>query len=581
MDSSLDTFTIIVGLLGGLAIFLFGMEQMTDALKILAGRGMKRLLARLTTNRFSAAFAGAFVTAVIQSSSVTTVLVVGFISAGLMSLTQSIGIIMGANIGTTITAQIIAFKITKYALMMVAIGFAMLFISKKAKVRQYGTMLMGLGLIFFGMQLMSDATGPLRSYEPFINLMKSMANPFLGILVSAVFTGIIQSSSATTGVVIVLAQQGYISLEAGIALAFGANIGTCVTALLAAIGKPREAVQAAMVHIVFNVAGVLIWLGLIDELATLVRMISPAAASLEGADRLAAETPRQIANAHTIFNVANTVLFIWFTVPMGNLVRRLVPERPKAESEEIQPRYLDDILLDTPSLALDRVRMELRRVGERASDMVSRALQTALHGSQEDLEQLARADDDVDILYDSIVAYLGRLSQENLQARQSAKLYTYMNAANNIENVGDMIETNIVEAGLARVRDSVTVSEQTEEVLSALHKKVLWAVQLSVESLDASDLSMAEQAISAKDEINILATKAEDHLARRLVAEDEDRLALYRLESEIIEYLKRVYYFAKRIAKGVVVVEMSDLSEEAGKAITEVIKLDQYQPPPR
>ena len=571
MEGSLDTFTILIGLFGGLALFLFGMEQMTDALKLLAGGGMKKLLARLTTNRFSAAFAGAFVTAVIQSSSVTTVLVVGFISAGLLSLSQSIGVIMGANIGTTITAQIIAFKITKYALVMVAIGFGMLFISKKEKIKQYGMMLMGLGLIFFGMQLMSDATRPLRTYQPFIDLMQSMENPAMGILISAVFTGIVQSSSATTGVIIVLATQGFVTLEAGIALAFGANIGTCVTALLAAIGKPREAVQAAVVHILFNILGVVVWLGLIDQLAAIVQVISPKAPALTGIEKLAAETPRQIANAHTIFNVANTVIFIWFTRPMAWLVQRLVRERPKKGPEEITPRYLDDILLETPSLALDRVRMELRRIGERATGMVSRALPVALHGSKEDLKALAEDDDEVDTLYDYIVAYLGRLSQTNLQARQSAQLYTYMSAANNIENVADMIETNIVEAGLTRLRNNVEVSDQTAEVLKALHEKVSWAVQLAMESLDASDLSMAEQAIAAKEEINRLAGEAETHLALRLAAEDEDRLILYRIESEIIEYLKRVYYFAKRIAKAVAEAEMSDLSEEAEQALEEVL----------
>jgi len=212
--SSLNTLQIIIGLAGGLALFLFGMEQMTDALKLVAGGGMKRLLARFTTNRFKAALTGAFVTSIVQSSSVTTVLVIGFISAGLMSLSQSIGFIMGANIGSTVTAQIIAFKVTQYALVPVAIGFAMSFVSKKEKVRQYGTMLMGLGLIFFGMELMSGATQPLRSYPPFIALMGHMETPALGILVSAVFTGIIQSSAATTGVVIVLASQGFITLEA-------------------------------------------------------------------------------------------------------------------------------------------------------------------------------------------------------------------------------------------------------------------------------------------------------------------------------------------------------------------------------
>lgn len=319
-EEGIDWAVMGMGLFGGLALFLFGMEQMSDALKAVAGERMKDILAKLTTNRFMGAVTGAFVTAIIQSSSVTTVLVVGFITAGLMSLAQSIGVIMGANIGTTITAQIVAFKVTKAALLMIGIGFTMLFASKNERTKQYGGMLMGLGMIFFGMSVMSDAMSPLRSYQPFLDLMKTMENPFVGILVAAAFTGLVQSSSATTGIVIVMASQGFITLPTGIALAFGANIGTCVTALLASIGKPREAVRAALVHVLFNVAGVLVWLGFIDQLAAFVQSISPADPSLSGAERLAAEAPRQIANAHTIFNVANTLIFIWFTGQHARLV---------------------------------------------------------------------------------------------------------------------------------------------------------------------------------------------------------------------------------------------------------------------
>ncbi len=221
-------------LLGGLALFLYGMTQMEVGLKAVAGERMKSILAKLTVNRFAGVGTGAVVTAVIQSSSVTTVLLVGFISAGLMSLPQSVGVIIGAKIGTTITGQIVAFKITKAALAMVAIGFGMLFVSKNEKIKAYGGMLMGLGLVFFGMHVMGEAMHPLRSYQPFLDLMQTMTNPLLAVLVSAIFTGIIQSSSATTAIIIVMASQGFISLDAGIPLVMGANIGTCVTALLAA-----------------------------------------------------------------------------------------------------------------------------------------------------------------------------------------------------------------------------------------------------------------------------------------------------------------------------------------------------------
>ncbi len=348
-EANLEWGMMTVELFGGLAIFLFGMTQMEEGLKAVAGERMKNILATLTTNRFMGVFTGALVTAVIQSSSVTTVLVVGFISAGLMSLAQSVGVIMGANIGTTITAQIVAFKITKAALLLIAVGFALLFLSKDEKTRHYGGMTMGLGMVFFGMHVMGEAMQPLRSFEPFLDLMKTMDNPLIGVLVAAVFTAIIQSSSAATAIVIVMAAQGFISLEAGIALAFGSNIGTCATALLAVIGKPREAVRAALVHLSFNTLGVLIWLPFIGFIANLVTAISPSYPELRGTALLAAETPRQIANAHTFFNVANTMIFIWFTSQFVRLVEWLVPDKPMEEEGVIvRAKYLEETLLSAP-----------------------------------------------------------------------------------------------------------------------------------------------------------------------------------------------------------------------------------------
>ena len=308
MSGTINFGLMLINLAGGLALFLYGMHKMTEALKILAGERVKDLLARLTTNRFSAAFAGASVTAVIQSSSITTVLVVGFITAGMMTFEQSIGVILGANVGTTITAQIIAFKVTKTALFFIAIGFFTEVFVERPRFKHTGAMFMGLGLLFFGMELMSQATGPLRTFEPFMNLMQEMKNPLLGVLIGGIFTALVQSSSATTGIVIVMASQGLITLETGIALILGSNVGTCVTAWISSLGKPREATQAAVAHVLFNVTGVLLFVGFIPQFADLVRTLSPATLALNGAERLAADTPRQLANAHTVFNVFNLVL---------------------------------------------------------------------------------------------------------------------------------------------------------------------------------------------------------------------------------------------------------------------------------
>lgn len=546
--SRLEFGPILTGLLGGLALFLFGMDQMAAALKLIAGDGLRKILSRLTTNRFTGAVAGAVITSIIQSSSVTTVLVVGFISAGLMNLSQSIGIIMGANIGTTMTAQIIAFKVTRYALLLIGMGFSLSFFLKNDRIRHYGKMIMGLGLVFYGMQLMSDGTRPLQSYAPFIEFMKNLDSPLLGIAFGAILTALVQSSSATTGIVIVLASQGLLPLHAGIALIFGANIGTCFTAWLASLGKSREAKRAVTVHILFNVAGVLLWFLLIPQLAEWVRVISPQATELEGPMRLASETPRQIANAHTVFNVANTLIFIWFVGPIGRWVLRLIPDRPSTEAEKSQPKYLDPVLLDTPALALDATRLELNRMGKSVMQITGGALDTVVKGDAEAIRRLWKMDNRVDAIHTSIMSYLGELSQEKLDEKQSDLMHRYLAVANYLENIADMVETNLVEAGRARLNAGLVISESTRNVLSHFHQEVGLQVGQAIDALVTNDHTMANQVIAAKPRISELATAAEEHLSKRLVADEPHRMIAFHLESELIEYLKRMYYFAKRIA---------------------------------
>lgn len=533
-----------LGLLGGLALFLFGMEQMTNALKVVAGSRLKSFLGRWTNNRFRGVFAGAFVTAVIQSSSVTTVMVVSFVAANMLTLQQSIGMIMGANIGTTVTAHLVAFKITQYALMMVAIGFGIVFFSKKDRLRHFGNIIMGLGLLFFGMDLMGQATAPLQAHPPFLELMWRLSELLPAMIVSALFTALIQSSSATTGLIIVFVGEELIPLETGIAMVLGANIGTSVTAVLASIGQPRAAVQTAAIHVIFNILGALLWIPLIVPLAEGVRMIS------------AVNLGRQIAWATTIFNVGNTLIFIWFTKFLIRLVQYLIPKRLLVEPEVVQPKYLDDLLLDTPALALDRVRLELGHLGAYVLRMARRAVPIAERGTEEDLRTLARMDDDVDILHEAIIHYLGRLSQASeptLQLKEQAA--DYLAAANYIESIADMIETNVVEVGVDRLNQGVQVSHATQERLNRLYERVYWAIEQALQALIDSDARLAEQVIAAKPEINRLAQEAENQVVRRLTATEPRRVATFRLESELIEYLKRMYYFAKRVAKIVAQIE--------------------------
>ncbi|MBW2610743.1 MAG: Na/Pi cotransporter family protein [Deltaproteobacteria bacterium] len=549
-------FFLGIGLLGGLSLFLYGMERMSDALKNVAGEKMKDILGMLSSNRIMGLITGAIVTAVIQSSSVTTVMLVGFVSAGLMSLSQTIGIVMGSNIGTTITAQIVAFKVTKYALLLVAVGFGLLFISKKEKIQQYGYMIMGLGMIFFGMGVMSDAMRPLRSYQPFLDLMTQMSNPILGILVAALFTALIQSSSATTGVILVLAMQGLISLQAGIALSFGANIGTCVTAFLASIGKPREAVRVSVVHVLFNVTGVLLFLPFIGPFVKLVVAISPSAGEgLTGLQAAASVLPRQVANAHTIFNVTCALVFLPFISYFARIVYRLVPDKPLPEVEELQPKYLNEMLFHTPSLALDAARYEIKRMGKRVDLMHVAMMPAVMTGNKEALMAVRDMDEEVDVLYKHIVNYLGNVSKLKLNDYQNQKMLKLMGTVNDLECIGDVIEVNMVNIGEQRRKKGVKISEATQKVLLTLHVVVADALKAALRAVVEEDQAYAKRVVSMKADMNRLIEQANLHQTQRLVSEDSGKFEAYSIEMEIIEKLKRIYDHSKHMAKTVVELE--------------------------
>ncbi len=544
-----DFLGIIVGLLGGLALFLYGMHRMADALKAAAGDGMRQLLARLTSNRFTAAGTGALVTAVIQSSSVTTVLVVGFVSAGIMSLSQSVGVIMGANVGTTITAQIVAFKVTKFAWLMVAAGFAMHAGAKRTQYRHYGLMILGLGLLFLGMDQMSHATNPLRTYDPFINLMQQTEFPIWGIVMGAVFTAVVQSSSATTGIVIMLASQGFLSLEGGIALAIGANIGTCFTAILSAIGKPPEAVRAAVVHVIFNLIGALLWFAFVPQLADVTRAISPVMTDLEGVAWLAAETPRQVANANTIFNIANTLVLIWFAGPIARLAVRLVPEKPKAESKKIKPKYLHPVYLDTPALAFDRARLEIGEMGCLVSGMLRSAPAAVISGTRQELEALVATDRDVDRLHVAILEYLRDVGRGELTDADVKRFELLVYVANHLETIGDLIKTNFVTQGLHRIERGLLLSPETREAIEPLCRHVTQAMDDTMKAFDQMDGNLAREVAGRKGEIKQLGEDAVQHLGKRLLADEPNRVDLFRIESEIVSHVKRLYQTVRRIAK--------------------------------
>lgn len=556
-SEDLNQFQMGMGMFGGLALFLFGMEQMGEGLKAAAGERMKEILRKLTRTRVHAAITGAMVTAVIQSSSVTTVLVVGFVSAGLMSLTQSVGIIMGANVGTTITAQIVAFKVEEAALLMIAVGFAMMFLLKNDSLKHYGGILMGLGLVFFGMGIMSDSMAPLRTYEPFLALMEKMDQPILAILVAATFTALVQSSSATTGIVIVMASQGFITLEAGIALALGANIGTCVTALLASIGKPTEAIRAAVVHVLFNFLGAALWLFLIPQLAAVSVELSPMHSELSGIERLAVETPRQIANANTLFNVINTIVFLPFAGLFGLIAIKLVKERPVDERALIQPKYLDEEILSTPSLALERVRMELGHLGEVVKEMFSLLPEAVENRDTKALKHIAQMDDQVDLLESGIVEYMGKIQQSSLSESESRIYLNLMIVTSNLESIGDVIESDIIGIANQIFDKKIKVSETMRAMLSELGQVVANSLDLTIEAVRDDNQNIAQEVVALKQEVDRRIADALAHQARKLSEQGRSRITIFRLEMELLEALKRIHTLSKRIARSVLPEEIA------------------------
>ena len=540
--------TMAIQLLGGLALFLYGMEKMTDGLKAAAGEQMNTLLARLTTNRILGAITGALVTAVIQSSSVTTVLVVGFVSAGLMTLVQAVGVIFGANVGTTLTAQIVAFNTTTLALPFITIGFVMTFVWKKGVARHYGAMLIGLGLLFYGMGAMGEAMSPLRTNQRFAELLQSLQNPVLGMLVGAVFTALVQSSSATIGLAVVMATQGLVSLPAGIAILFGAKIGTGITAVLAGIGKPQDAKRAAVVHVLFNVLGAAIWLPFIAQLASIAQAVSPAAADLQGVERLAAEVPRQIANAATIWASANTVIFLPFANWFAKLATWIVPDRAVEQREIIRPRFLEDDALPVPSMALERTRMELGHMAGLVNGMLAR-VKSAFE--IRDACELSGQGDQVLVLREAVLRYLKQIGRNGLSDSEAAEYVRLVAAAGEIEAMSKAISRDLAKRVRALQEDDLTPSQDTAALLNQLLQTIQASVQCGLRALVERDEKAALSVVVKRGAVREVTAELQRLQALRLVQDDPKRLTKHRVQLELVDVLRHLHGVAEDMALSV------------------------------
>ncbi len=545
----LDWFTMFMWFSGGLALFLFGMEQMIKGLLAIAGEQMKNILARLTQNRVMAALTGATVTAVIQSSSVTTVLTVGFVSGGLMSVTQAAGVIMGANLGTTVTAQIVAFKVTNYALLAVALGFVLQFLSQKYKTIAIGQLIMGLGLLFFGMNVMSEGMAPLRDYPPFLDLMMAMQNPFLGIFVAFIFTALVQSSSATIGVIIVMASNGFLTLPAGVALLMGANLGTTVTALLSTIGKSREALRTALIHVLFSVLGILVWLPFIPLLVELATFVSASDVVQNGLNRtvLADQTPREIANANTIFNLVSLILFLPLVPFFVWVVYKLVPVLEDEKSHAFKAEFLDETFISTPSMALQAVMLELERYQKLYSLFYKRMVSLIVEPNIKKLSREILNIEKFRAYQAEILTYLGRSSQVELSVSEQNQHLKLMTVLHHLEFMLDIVQSHIFNVLQQMVRDDIKPSETMLNLVGKLTNEVNHAIEKALISICKSDYESAMLVMAMHPTIELFIQEALSHQFKRFQA-TEKRLKTFRYEMQLVEGFKQMYSLAQRIA---------------------------------
>lgn len=416
-----ENIQIVFGLLGGLAVFIYGMNMMSECLQKAAGEKMKKILSLLTRNPVMGALAGMLVTAVLQSSSATTVMAIGFVSAGLMTLPQAISIIFGANIGTTMTAQLIAFKLSDYIYAIIFIGFIVYFISKSERVKNIGMTIFAFGLLFLGIETMGTVMKPLASSPVFTELIGKVADiPILGVAVGALMTLVVQSSSATIAVLQNFAAQpgadgvtSIIGLAGAIPILFGDNIGTTITALLASIGQPKDAKRAALAHCIFNISGCFLFIWFVEPLAAFIQYISPKGPEIE-------VISRQIANTHTFFNLVMTLIWVPLIGVMVKIVMRLIPDGKVKEVNAVQPKFLDNKLISQPTVALQLAVRELMNCGEQAGVMLKKAAEKIDSGDGASVEEFVKSREVTAELTGKITDYLAEMAAAGVMTEQQA-----------------------------------------------------------------------------------------------------------------------------------------------------------------
>ena len=517
----------LLSLFGGLALLLYGMQLIGEGLQRAAGGHLRHLLTRMTSTRLAAVGSGALVTAIIQSSSATTLMLIGFVSAGLLTFPQSLGVILGADIGTTVTVQLLAFRVQELSLLLVGVGFATVFFARRGLLKSLGQVVLGFGFIFLGMKVMNDGLAPLADNELTRQVLVALAgNPFLGLLVGAVLSAGMASSAATIGLTLSLGQQGLLPLSASLPVVLGANIGTCATALAASMRSSSDARRVAVAHIAFKVLGVALVFPFIGPLANLVALTS-------------LDPARQIANTHTFFNVAISALFLPFAPWAARVITALVPEEERGDNP-YRTRYLDDRFLEQPALAIGQAMREALRMGDVAQVMLRDAMVVMRTNNQELLEDVERRDDQLDYLEREIKLFIARLGRETMSPDMAQKEIALISFIGNLENIGDIIDKNLMELARKKLYQGRRFSEAGEAELIEFHGMVSKNLERAIAGFAANDRSLAQEVLDQRPVVRQRERELRDsHLARlrRGLAES---LETSEIHLDVLTNLKRI-----------------------------------------
>jgi len=497
----MDIVPILLGTIGGLALFLFGLRTLSDGLKKVAGDKFRLLLGRITGNPLKGCLVGAFTTSVMQSSSLTMVTLIGLINAGLLTLSQGIGVMLGSEIGTTITAQLIVFKIGVYYLPVIAFGFFLSFLAKDRTYKSIGQTILGFGILFLGMNIMSTSIKPLQSEAAFVNFLISLGKvPIFGVIVGMVFTGILQSSSALTGLVISMGMNNLISLNAAIAIIIGANIGTCFTGLVASMGSSLSSRRLVLAQVIINIVGVAIFFPFLSYFAALVEMTS-------------SDLARQIANSHTLFNIIVTALMLPLTGFLVVIVGKLLPGTE--QKIDRGTKFIDKKLLNTPSVALDQADKEVGRIAEMTCEMLEKATKAILKDDGRLIEVVIEKEEVVDQLHEAIHRFLDAIPTESLSESELRRLACLTHAINDIERVGDHAN-NLVELAEKKLQERVPFSKAAIEELKEMSQTTNLAYETALVALVDDNKKLVEKVRDLESKTDVLQKRFEANHVQRL-----------------------------------------------------------------